>query len=127
MLNALPYKTWPTQRVAKSLKEYWKAWKSLVPDAFENAEGYVLLKTPGVFSLHILAFHVLEVLRVRGVTNPKQEDFCEVLKDLGNYATADFWSAENAEGAAMAGSMKGFSILADTMIEQLQESGQNTA
>jgi len=125
ILNERPYRTWNTQRVGTTLVEYWKAWRSLVPDAFDNPNDYVLLKTPGVFSLHQLAFLILEVLKDRGISNPTAEDFHSILQDLGDYATETFWRRGNAEGAALAGSMKGFAILADAMEDQLSTAGHS--
>lgn len=126
ILNSAPYKSWPPERVSNALKAYWGAWRSLVPEAFETPEDYVLMKSPGVFSLHQLAFHVFEVLRARGQNNPTEEDFKAVLSDLGEYATAGFWSNDNSEGAGIAGSMKGFNILADAMQEELENAGHTT-
>lgn len=123
ILSEKPYRTWSADRVAATMKAYWRAWHSLVPQAFENPHEYVLLKTPGVFSLHQLAYYVMEVLRNGGITNPTEQDFRNVLTDLGEYAGEQFWRADNADGAALAGSMKGFSILADTMEEELITAG----
>ena len=123
ILNEKPYRTWPADRLAATLKEYWGAWKSLVPEAFDNAGDYVLLKTPGAFSLHQLAYYVMEVLRNSGITSPTKDDFRNILRDLGEYAGEQFWRADNVDGAAIAGSMKGFSILADTMEEELISAG----
>jgi hypothetical protein len=126
ILNERPYRTWPSERVARTLKSYWRAWESLIPDVFSTPDDYVLLKTPGVFSLHQLAFHVLEVLRARGITDPTEADFCNILRDLGEYATSDFWARDNSEGAALAGSMKGFGIIADAMEDDLISAGHTT-
>jgi DGQHR domain-containing protein len=123
LLSIWPYQTWPADRIATVLKEYWKAWQSLLPDAFSNPGESVLLKTPGVFSLHQLARYTMEVLRSRGVNDPKIQDFRTILSDLDSYAAEEFWSKDNIEGAAMAGSMKGFSLIADTLEEILAEAG----
>ncbi len=123
ILTEYPYRTWTPDRVAKLLKEYWKAWEALAPGAFQEPENYVLLKTPGVFSLHQLARNVMRVLREREITNPTKTDFYDILSDLQDYASAEFWSKDNSEGAALAGSMKGFSILTDTMVDRLKDMG----
>ncbi len=125
ILKEWPYRTWRAQRVANILIEYWKAWQDLVPEAFSDAQDYVLLKTPGVFSLHELAYFVLEVLRSRGIDNPSKDDFKDILADLGDFATPQFWAADNEEGAAMAGSMKGFGIIADTLRDKLIDAGHD--
>ena len=126
VLNERPYRTWTAERIARALKTYWSAWQSVVPEAFETPQDYVIQKTPGAFSLHQLAFYVFEVLRARGITDPGIEDFRLILDDLGDYATSEFWRADNPEGAALAGSMKGFGILADAMEEELISAGHTT-
>jgi len=126
ILNEYPYRTWTTERISATLQAYWSAWQSLAPEAFAQPQDYVIMKTPGVFSLHQLALHVMEVLRARGITNPTEKDFRSILQDLGEYASASYWSNENDQGAAMAGSMKGFTILADAMIEELVNAGHTT-
>ncbi len=125
ILNEYPWRTWPTTRVADVLSAYWNAWKNLVPEAFDEAQDYVLLKTPGAFALHQLAVFVLQVLKARGILTPTEADIQAVLADLGDYASADFWRADNRDGAALAGSMKGFAILADTLIEELRDAGHS--
>lgn len=126
IVNQRPYNSWPAGRVADRLKLFWTALKELVPEAFERPEEYVIQKTPGVFSMHILAFAVFEELRVSGIGDPSVDDFRNILQDLGEYATLEYWRNDNAEGAAMAGSMKGFNLIADDMIEQLQQAGKLT-
>jgi DGQHR domain-containing protein len=126
ILNTAPYKTYTNERLSNIIKEYWHAWKTLVPEAFEQPENYVLMKTPGIFSLHLLALHILEVLRVRGITSPTHKDFQSILEDLRDATQARFWERDNSEGAAMAGSMKGFALLADALQEELQDAGHST-
>ncbi len=124
VLNQRPYNTWPAKRIAEKLKFLWRAFEALVPEPFRNPNEYVLQKTPGVFSVHMLAFALLEELRVNGVSDPTIEDFKNIIADLDEYITAEYWKGDNAEGAAMAGSMKGFSLIADDMIAQLQSAGK---
>lgn len=126
VVNQRPYSLWQPARIAESLKLFWITLQELVPEAFANPEGYVIQKTPGVFSMHILAFAVFEELRVSGIGDPSVQDFKNILQDLGDYVTAEYWRNDNAEGAAMAGSMKGFNLIADDMIEQLQNVGKLT-
>ena len=126
VVNQRPYSLWQPARIAERLKLFWIALQQLIPDAFENPQGYVIQKTPGVFSMHILAFAVFEELRVTGIADPSVQDFRNILQDLGYYVTAEYWRNDNAEGAAMAGSMKGFNLIADDMIEQLHDVGKLT-
>jgi DGQHR domain-containing protein len=123
VLTSYPYDTWEGTKVGRLLARYWEAWSNLVPEAFDDPNEYVIMKTPGVFSLHVVARYVLDVLRRRDITEPTVDDFQDVLKDLDVYATADYWKSGNIEGAAMAGSMAGFKLLADTFIDALEEAG----
>jgi DGQHR domain-containing protein len=125
LLNDVTYKTYPPKRIATMLIRYWNAWKDLVPAAFERPDDYVLMKTPGVFSGHLLALHVFEILRGRGLSEPGVEDIKAILLDLEDYATAEKWEKDNQEGPAMAGSMKGFSLTAEAMYEILTEQGHS--
>lgn len=123
VLSVRPFRDWRAQKVADALSDYWRAWQEIVPDAFDHHDEYVLLKTPGVFSLHELAVYVYEVCTIRGVNNPGKDDFKDVLCQLGEYAEPEFWASDNYGGAAAAGSMKGFGILYDMMKEQLIDKG----
>jgi hypothetical protein len=109
--------------LATLLKNYWAAWEELCPDCFTDADNYVLLKTPGVFSNHRLIVYVLNALRKRDIDEPTKDDFMKVLRDVGEFAEASYWAKENSEGAAMAGSMKGFALLCDSMTDELQQAG----
>lgn len=125
ILTARPYRTWSSDRISNMVKAYWQAWESLVPSAFSEPGEYVLLKTAGVFSLHQVAVQVMDILREEGVNDPTDGDFRNILQDLGEYATEYFWGAQNSDGAALAGGMKAFGILADAMIEELQGAGHS--
>lgn len=123
ILSERPYRSWRADQIAEVLREYWDAWRELAPEAFDDPENYVIQKTPGAFSLHELAYYVLEVLRSRGINHPVKDDFKAILSDLGEDSRAEFWHRDNRDGAAIAGSMKGFGILADTLQEELQDAG----
>lgn len=123
ILTEYPCRNWSPERIANTLIEFWSAWQKMTPEAFESPQDYVIMKTPGVFSLHRLFQYVMEVFRERGISNPTESDFRNILQDLGEYASSAYWSVGNDQGAAMAGSMKGFSILADAMIEELNLAG----
>ena len=122
IVRTFPWKTWDADKLAAALAEYWKAWQELCPEAFEDPKRYVLLKTPGVFSLHGLALGVFDLLRSRGVDLSKKE-FLPILRDLGEYAEPIFWDGETIEGASAYGSMKGFGILTDLMVDRLTDAG----
>lgn len=101
------------------LKNYWLAIADIFPDCFVDPKNYVIQKTPGVFSLHSLLHKIL----LKGVLSTHtRAEFTKVLKqtfkDTDKY-DSDFWRKDGDE-AALAGSMKGFAILADEFNENLE-------
>lgn len=95
----------------------------MAPEAFEEPESYVIQKTPGVFSLHQVARYIFKLFDRQRNTAPTVDDLVVMIEDLGDAATAEYWQRGNPEGASMAGSMAGFKIIADTLIEELQDRG----
>ena len=41
--------------LVRTIRNYWNVLSSLMPEAFKSPRGYSVQKTPGVFSLHIVA------------------------------------------------------------------------
>jgi DGQHR domain-containing protein len=117
-----PVRKWSDEKLAKALNEYWSAWRSLTPNSFNVDSNSVIMKTPGVFSLHRVADYVFEYFLNQAIEFTEVE-FRGVLGKLGEMASYEFWRADNPNGAAMFGSMKGFGILADLMTEQLKDLG----
>lgn len=101
------------------LKNYWLALKKIFPDAFVVSKDYVIQKTPGIFSLHELAHRIL---LKGGEARTSERDFVSILEKVFSDPkyNSDFWRADG-DGAALYGSMKGFRILADEFIENLDE------
>lgn len=125
ILNTFPYQDWGSQKVADQLRDYWEAWYMAVPECFDHAEDYVLLRTPGIFSLHEVALFAWEVCR-RENTEPTASRVGDMLSDIPDYTSPRFWESENIEGAAVFGSMKGFRMLADMIKGDLIENGYVT-
>jgi len=123
ILTTYPFETWEGAKLGNLLGRYWQAWQALVPEAFKEPTEYVIMKTPGVFSLHTLARYVLDLLQKRGISDPSVADFQGILSDLDDFATERYWASGNIEGAAMAGSMSGFKLLADTFTDTLKDAG----
>jgi DGQHR domain-containing protein len=126
VINQRPYSTWTAGRIADKIKNLWLAFARLMPDAFENPDDYVIQKTPGVFSIHLLAFAILEEMRVNGIVDPTVDDFVNIIDDLGDYVTLKYWEVQNPDGAAMAGGMAGFNLIYKDMVEQLTNAGKLT-
>jgi len=92
--------------------------RRVFPEPFENPADHIIQKTPGVFSLHKIAPEVFEIAREKGeITEDALFDILKNLRDIddGSY----FWNRENEDGAAQYGSMKGFSILASILRQNL--------
>lgn len=111
-------------RVADYLANFWGAWNDIMPEAFDQPDDYVIQKSPGIFILHQVAKYALRLLVSRNITHPTKDDIRLILEDSGEAAAADYWRAGNTEGAALAGSMGGFKMVADIIIETLQDNGQ---
>jgi DGQHR domain-containing protein len=109
--------------VGSFLVNYWLAWRDTVPDAFAEPDGYVIQKAAGVFSLHLVARYVLKVMDRRRIANPSVDALRPIVAAAGDAASSEYWRSGNPDGAAMAGSMAGFKILADTIVEDLQDQG----
>ena len=122
ILTTFPYRDMDGRRIADQLIDYWQAWQEVIPEAFEASDDHVLLRTPGVFSLHQVALYVWEVCRSQG-SEPTTSVIASMIGEMGEFATASYWQSENTQGAAVFGSMKGFAILADEMKDALMELG----
>lgn len=101
------------------LKNYWEAISRLFPEAMMDTKHYLILKTPGIFPLHMLAnkalprcnkdFSIANILRYLKAAFKGQQ-----------YSSDEFWAKEG-DGAALLGSMKGFKKLGDELISNLPE------
>lgn len=97
------------------MSDYWSAIKEVVPEAFENPSGYVIQKTPGIFSLHLLLRHLLGNM-FRGRRKFDKFTFVEFLKESPEIRNADYWSTDSkGPSASVYGSMKGFQELYETL------------
>ncbi len=97
--------------VFQLLSDYWNAIKEVVPEAFQNSSEYVIQKTPGIFSLHLLLRHLLGNL-YRGRRKFDKETFVEFLKESPEIRNADYWATDTkGPSAGVYGSMKGFQEL----------------
>ncbi len=101
---------------------YWSALKKIFPGSFALPDESVIMKTPGLFTLHTL---LRAILQRRGASkeNVSTASFESLLKKVFKAAGKDdnFWNADNDTGASMYGSMKGFRLLADQFIAALDE------
>ncbi len=98
---------------------YWSALQEVVPDAFSDPRNYVIQKTPGLFSLHLLLRDKLLPDMFRGRREWTKENFILFLKDSPEITEPMFWNAKE-DRASKYGSMKGFRDLADLLIDSVQ-------
>ena len=80
------------------LDNYWTALSQLMPDAFKSPRDYSIQKTPGVFSMHIVAAKtVLKLcLRKGDYSVPRMRQYLSVANwalaaDRARYIDSDFW------------------------------------
>lgn len=109
----------PPHDVAELLVEYWKAWRAMCPEAFDDPYDHVIQKTPGVFSLHIVATRVLAVCQAENdLSLAQMERILRKARVDSEAIESEFWARERGKAAAF-GSMKGFRMLADLILEEL--------
>lgn len=100
------------------LKSYWKAIFALCPDSVAQPEESMLLKTVGVYTLHIV-LPTLLIRRPNLGNQPQAQQVQQVLETIGNCFTNEFWGASTGEAAGFGGGYKAFRELADRILEEL--------
>lgn len=109
----------PVEDVAQLLTDYWKAWRSLCTEAFETPQDYVIQKTPGVFALHMVGSRVFQLCHAENdFSSAYMEKILRRVRVEGQPIESGFWASEGGRAAAY-GSMKGFRLLADQILEEL--------
>ena len=102
------------------LNNYWSAIRELCPDSYENWRNYLLLKTPGVFSLHL--FLPVLLARKRNLGNlPTKEQFLEVLSNLGEHFNDSWWNSQDGDASKFGGGKKAFTEIYRDIIEELDD------
>ena len=117
-----------SEYMADVLVGYWSAIRSLVPEAFEKPEDYVIQKTPGLFALHwLLKEELLPNMwhghRWGGPGQPAGDEdvFIEFLRESPEICDEHFWQ-RSAGRASAYGSMKGFRDLAEALKDSVRPS-----
>lgn len=104
--------------VAPILRNYWEAIQQIFPEAFEESEKYVIMKTTGVFSLHGILPRVVQAI---GNDEPKTTDFVSMLRNIPTLSDVEKWSSPDGEYSRMTG-QKGFLIIKLDLLGEIQES-----
>ncbi|MGH7889380.1 MAG: DGQHR domain-containing protein [Thermodesulfobacteriota bacterium] len=99
---------------------YWKAIQDVFPEAFVEPTEYAIQKTAGLFPLHAVANRIFRICQSEK-NSFKQSKMADLLRKTAeeNDMDSDFWRLNNTEGATLYGSMKGFRILADRILDKL--------
>lgn len=108
----------PANTVAPILKNYWEAIQQVFPEPFENPEGYVLLKTTGVVTLHGILPRIVQAI---GNDEPKTAEFVKMLEKISILNDVEIWSSPDGEYSRMTG-QKGFLIIKLDLLKEIQES-----
>lgn len=105
----------------EALNNYWKAVRNCFPEAFAKPRDYVIQKTPGVFSLHNLANVIFKRLSSEH-KEWSEQNIHELLKRaFRDDYDSNFWMSNFTNGATLYGSMKGFKMLADHFISNIDK------
>jgi DGQHR domain-containing protein len=105
--------------VISLLKNFWRAVFNLCPNAKKDYDKYVLMKTSGVYSLHIF-LPTLLIRKPNLGTKPSMQQFEQVLQTIGDCFTDSFWKSEGGEAAAFGTGKKSFQELATHIIGEIQ-------
>lgn len=105
---------------AELIGRFWEAIAGVFPKATAQPTDYVLMKTPGIYSLHAIAPEVFELARDKRAEITVKV-LHEILAGLTSQFEDDYWASDNEEGASMFGSMKGFKILSSKLRQVLPD------
>jgi hypothetical protein len=103
---------------------FWCAVRSINSDCFDQADDYVMLKTPGIFSLHRFCLNLAKTMARRGC-DLTQSEFADRLADCPEIGDPAYWHKEKGD-AAKYGSQKGFMELGDLLWETWEGNQEST-
>lgn len=102
--------------VSPIISRYWEAIKEVCPEPFDNPEGYVMLKTTGVVSLHSILPRIVQRLNT---DSPTKEQFVEVLRKIPSITEDAKWQSPEGDYSIMTG-QKGFLIIKMELLDELE-------
>lgn len=102
------------------LNNYWGAIFELCSDAYENWDNYLLMKTPGIYSLHIFLPTLIARRRNLAAVATKQQ-FKEVLKQLPEHFSDSFWNSSTGEASKFGGGKKAFTEISQDIVDELDQ------
>jgi len=104
-----------------AMHNYWAAIEECFPEAFKLPRDYVIQKTPGVFSLNFLANVVFKRLSSENKEWSRENILTLLKKAFKDEYDSNFWMSTFKQGATLYGSMKGFRMLADHFISNMDQ------
>ncbi len=123
------------EKIADLVNNFWNALKLLMPNAFpetkDEKEYWVIQKTPGFFSWHMVAPFVIDEYmkkreKVKEFTADEIAKFIEKYADRSVKEYDEFWKASNREmgiqggDASRANSQKAFKELANQIKDEIE-------
>jgi DGQHR domain-containing protein len=106
------------QVVVAWINSFWHALKDLMPETFSDPKKYVIQKTPGMYSLHmVFPFILYECAKARDFSKNKMKEILK--KDQDHFEEPEFW-ASGGDGAAHYNSVGAFRILSSEIKEALK-------
>ena len=113
------------EKVILVMQRLWEAIGELMPEAIHDPGSYVLQKTPGIYTIHMLAPKIFEVCRDNGDLSVKgmKAILTTTEESRGYFANEEFWRGRAAGGveAATYNGMGAFRQLADDIERTLPE------
>ena len=106
--------------IIQLLNNFWSAIAELCPDAYDNWNNYLLLKTPGIFSLHIF-LPILIARRHNLAPVATKEQFYEVIKQLPEHFSDSFWNSSTGSASKFGGGKKAFSEISQDIVYELDD------
>jgi hypothetical protein len=100
------------------LKNFWSAVFKLCPESKAKSDNYVLMKTSGVYSLHIfLPILLMRRPNLKSVALANQ--FEQVLQTIDDCFTDGFWESTNGEAASFGTGRKSSQDLAEYIVSEI--------
>lgn len=124
VLNSDTFQVYSNEELATLLVRYWRALRSLFPEAFDVPKSYVIQRTAGVFVLHRIMPRVTSIAARNG-SRITQERLRDVLRNMGDASTEMFWHVDGVAGQLGSGS-KSIGILVTKLIDWLEEANSQT-
>jgi DGQHR domain-containing protein len=115
------YKNQDASTVAELLIRYWRSMEKLWPEAVsrESRDGYSLMKSVGVLTMHSIAPMVFEAAR-SGSRKITPETLNEVLEPVAKKLPIEFWESKSGEAGKIGTNNKAVRYLSDLILKHIQ-------